>query len=136
MKSLGLQHHPRVWAVVGVLFGLCAAPAAQGAGKLRVVCTTTMITDLVKTIAGDAADVRGIMRPGEDPHVYDVRPRDVQLVADAQLVVMNGLHLEATLADVIEHNTADATVAKLAETPKITPLASEQTKGAPETHDA
>ncbi len=45
--------------------------------KLRVVCTTTMITDLARQIAGDVADVRGIMRPGEDPHVYDVRPRDV-----------------------------------------------------------
>ena len=134
MHNLWLRRATRVWAVVGLVCGLCVTPAAQGAGKLRVVCTTTMITDLVKTIAGDAADVRGIMRPGEDPHVYDVRPRDVQLVANAQLVVMNGLHLEATLADVIEHNAGDAAVAKLAETPDIAPLSSEQTKGAPDPH--
>ena len=135
MRSLEMRAAMRISAVVVWVCSMSAAEAsAPAADKLRVVCTTTMITDLVQTIAGDAADVRGIMRPGEDPHVYDVRPRDVQLVADAQLVVMNGLHLEATLGAVIEHNTPDATVVKLAETPEITPLASEQTKGAPDPH--
>ena len=135
MRSLEMRGAMRISAVVVWVCSMSAAEAsAPAADKLRVVCTTTMITDLVQTIAGDAADVRGIMRPGEDPHVYDVRPRDVQLVADAQLVVMNGLHLEATLGAVIKHNTPDATVVKLAETPEITPLASEQTNGAPDRH--
>jgi len=101
--------------------------------KLRVVCTTTMITDVAQVIAGDAAEVRGIMRAGEDPHVYDVRPRDVQLIAEGELILMNGLHLEATLAHVIEHNSK-GTVVRLAETPQIVPLESEQTRGAPDPH--
>jgi len=103
-------------------------------GKLRVVCTTTMITDVAQTIAGEAADVRGVMRAGEDPHVYEVRPRDVQLIAEGQLILMNGLHLEATLGEVIAHNTANATVVRLAEAPEIVPLESEQTRGAPDPH--
>ena len=83
MQSLELRRAMKIWAVVGWVCSMGAAEAsAPAADKLRVVCTTTMITDLVKAIAGDAADVRGIMRPGEDPHVYDVRPRDVPLVAD------------------------------------------------------
>lgn len=116
--------------------GLSAAGVARGAddSRLRVVCTTTMIADLARQIAGDAADVRGIMRPGEDPHLYDVRPRDVQLIANAQLLLMNGLHLEATLGHVVDHNSADAKVVRLAETPKIVPLESEQFRGAPDPH--
>ena len=42
---------------------------------LKIVCTTTMITDLARNLALDSAEVAGIMKPGEDPHVYDVRPR-------------------------------------------------------------
>jgi manganese/zinc/iron transport system substrate-binding protein len=93
-----------------------------------------MIADLARTLAGDVAEVRGIMRPGEDPHVYEVRPRDVQMIAEADLIFMNGLHLEATLAHVVENNAQQARVVKLAETPLITPLESEAAKGAPDPH--
>lgn len=108
--------------------------AAEPNAKLRVVCTTTMITDLAREIVGDLADVRGIMKPGEDPHVYDVRPRDVQLIANADVVLMNGLHLESTLQHIIENNARNAIVARLAESPRITPLGSEQVRGAPDPH--
>jgi len=103
-------------------------------GRLRVVCTTTMITDLARVIGGEAVEVHGIMKPGEDPHVYDVRPRDAQLVAGADLVLMNGLHLEATLRHVIENNAKSARVVALAETPGITPVASHALQGAPDPH--
>lgn len=103
------------------------------AKRLTIVCTTTMIADLAQTLAGDAADVKGIMRPGEDPHVYDVRPRDVQLLASGDLILMNGLHLEATLNHVVENN-AKGKVVRLAETPAIVPLESEATRGAPDPH--
>lgn len=129
-------------ALCGVMLvstsGVRAAEKAEGrtAGSpvLRVVCTTTMITDLARTLAGDLADVRGIMKPGEDPHVYDVRPRDGQLIAGADLVLMNGLHLESTLEHVVEHNAQGATVVRLAETPQIVPLGSEQIRAAPDPH--
>lgn len=128
-----------VWMTAGLLLALAASgmTVADGeppkAGRLTVVCTTTMIADVAKTIAGDAAEVKGIMRAGEDPHVYDVRPRDVQLLAEADLILMNGLHLEATLAHVVENN-AKGKVVKLAETPAIVPLESEATRGAPDPH--
>ncbi len=126
-------------ASIGITLLTAGVPArrvcADEAGpRLRVVSTTTMIADLAGTIAGDDADVRGIMRPGEDPHIYEVRPRDVQLIAEAQLILMNGLHLEATLGHVIEHNAVGAKVVRLAETPQIVPLESEQTRGAPDPH--
>jgi len=125
------------WVLGSVLVAAMIVQASLGdepaGAKLRVVCTTTMITDVAGVIAGDAAEVRGIMRAGEDPHVYDVRPRDVQLIAEGELILMNGLHLEATLAHVIEHN-AKGKVVRLAETPQIVPLESEQTRGAPDPH--
>lgn len=112
--------------------------AEQKAGasrKIKVVCTTTMITDLARVLAGDDAEVLGIMRAGEDPHIYDVRPRDAQLLADADLIFANGLHLEATLSHVMENNAKKgAKIVKLAETPKITALESEATRGAPDPH--
>ena len=112
---------------------LAQEPDARGE-RIRVVCTTTIIADLARQIAGDAAEVHSIMKPGEDPHVYDVRPRDVQLIAQADLLLINGLHLEATLLHVIDNNTGDTPVAKLAEAPGITPLRSDRYRGAPDPH--
>lgn len=135
-KRSGVQ---TVWCAAGLFLAVAGGPmtAVNGeppkAGRLTVVCTTTMIADVARVIAGDAAEVKGIMRAGEDPHVYDVRPRDVQMLAEADLILMNGLHLEATLAHVVENN-AKGKVVKLAETPVIVPLESEATRGAPDPH--
>lgn len=124
--------------VAAILIALVAdgsgIATAQDRGKLRVVCTTTMIADLAGQIAGDAAAVTGIMRVGEDPHVYEVRPRDMQTIAGADLVLVNGLHLESTLGQVIEHNAAPEKVVRLAESPRIVPLESEAFRGAPDPH--
>ncbi len=122
--------------ILVLLSALTAASVsvAEPNAKVRVVCTTTMIADLAREIVGDRAEIRGIMKPGEDPHVYDVRPRDVQLIADADVVLMNGLHLESTLEHIIKNNASDAIVARLAESPRIAPLASEQVRGAPDPH--
>jgi manganese/zinc/iron transport system substrate-binding protein len=106
------------------------APAAK---VLTVACTTTMIADLARQIVGPDAKVVCIMKTGEDPHVYDARPRDAQTLADADVVLVNGLHLEATLMTIIEHN-APGRFTELAEDPRIDPLRSLTAKGAPDPH--
>ena len=77
------------------------------------------------------------MHMGEDPHIYEVRPRDAQQIAAADLVLLNGLHLESTLLHVIEHN-ARGKVVPLAEDPHIEPVASQRqasgTAAAPDPH--
>jgi manganese/zinc/iron transport system substrate-binding protein len=104
-----------------------------GDGRVSVVCTTTMIADLARQIGGEHVEVKGLMRPGEDPHVYDVRPRDAQAIGSADVVLANGLHLEATLAHVIaNHARKDAVVVRLAESPAIKPIGDET--GAPDPH--
>ncbi|NJL32041.1 MAG: zinc ABC transporter substrate-binding protein [Phycisphaerales bacterium] len=75
------------------------------------------------------------MKPGEDPHTYDVRPRDAQTLTEAKLVLFNGLHLESTLLHIIENNAKQAKIVALAEDPRITPIGSDANR-VPPTHTA
>jgi manganese/zinc/iron transport system substrate-binding protein len=79
-----------------------AAPLEPGDGPLRVVATTGIVADLVERVGGDRVEVEALMGPGVDPHLYQASEGDVRRLADADLVVYNGLHLEAKLADVLE----------------------------------
>ena len=71
-------------------------------GKLNVVTTTTMITDLVKNIGGDAINVQGLMGSGVDPHLYKASAGDVTKLRNADIIFYNGLHLEGKLVEVFE----------------------------------
>jgi manganese/zinc/iron transport system substrate-binding protein len=75
---------------------------AKKNGKLQVVTTTTMITDLVKNIGGDKIDLQGLMGAGVDPHLYKASEGDVSKLFNADVIVYNGLHLEGKLEDVFE----------------------------------
>jgi manganese/zinc/iron transport system substrate-binding protein len=71
-------------------------------GKLNVVTTTTMITDLVKNIGGDSINVQGLMGSGVDPHLYKASEGDVSKLVNADIIFYNGLHLEGKLVEVSE----------------------------------
>lgn len=73
---------------------LIAAPGAQAAEKLKVVTTFTVIADMARNVAGDAADVVSITRPGAEIHDYQPTPRDILQAQDADLILWNGLNLE------------------------------------------
>ena len=103
------------------------------ADRLQIVATTTMIEDLARRIAGEDADVIGLMKVGEDPHVYDVRPNDAVTISKADLVLANGFHLEATLDRVIKQS-AKGDVLRLAEAANIVPIGSTVYEGAPDPH--
>ncbi|HKM02888.1 MAG TPA: zinc ABC transporter substrate-binding protein [Bacilli bacterium] len=70
-------------------------------GKINIVTTTTMLGDLAKSIGGDDVSVTILMKPGVDPHSYNPKPSDARALAKADLVVINGLHLEAKMGDVL-----------------------------------
>ena len=74
----------------------------QTDGKLNVVTTTTMITDLVKNIGGDFINVNGLMGSGVDPHLYKASEGDVTKLVNADIIFYNGLHLEGKLVEVFE----------------------------------
>jgi manganese/zinc/iron transport system substrate-binding protein len=91
-----------------VLFCLCALFLSnckneiKDNGKLNVVTTTSMITDLVKNIGGDSINVQGLMGSGVDPHLYKASEGDVSKLVNADIIFYNGLHLEGKLVEVFE----------------------------------
>ncbi|CAM1334536.1 metal ABC transporter solute-binding protein, Zn/Mn family [Tenacibaculum aestuariivivum] len=80
----------------------CKTTEKKRNGKLNVVTTTTMITDLVKNIGGDKIDINGLMGAGVDPHLYKASEGDVSKLFNADVVIYNGLHLEGKLEEVFE----------------------------------
>lgn len=62
--------------------------------KLKVVTTFTVIADIAQNIAGDAAEVVSITKPGAEIHGYQPTPRDLVRAFDADLILWNGLNLE------------------------------------------
>lgn len=80
---------------VALAFALGAGPvAAQSPAKLKVVTTFTVIADMAQNVAGDAAIVESITKPGAEIHNYQATPGDLLKAQDAQLVLWNGLNLE------------------------------------------
>jgi manganese/zinc/iron transport system substrate-binding protein len=71
-------------------------------GKLNIVTTTTMITDLVKNIGKDSINVNGLMGSGVDPHLYKASEGDVTKLVNADVIFYNGLYLEGKLVEVFE----------------------------------
>jgi len=67
-----------------------------------IVATTSMLADAVRTIVGDKMVVYGLMGPGIDPHLYRARESDVHILAAADMVVYNGLHLEGKMGHVLQ----------------------------------
>ncbi|KGA38623.1 metal ABC transporter substrate-binding protein [Pectobacterium odoriferum] len=73
---------------------LLASTSAQAAEKLKVITTFTIIQDIAQNIAGDAATVESITKPGAEIHDYQPTPRDIVKAQSAQLVLWNGMNLE------------------------------------------
>ncbi|MGH6760604.1 MAG: metal ABC transporter substrate-binding protein [Phyllobacterium sp.] len=74
------------------LGGASAANAASE--KLKVVTTFTVIAEMARNVAGDAADVESITKPGAEIHNYQPTPGDILKAQDADLILWNGFNLE------------------------------------------
>ncbi|WP_374427326.1 metal ABC transporter substrate-binding protein [Ideonella dechloratans] len=92
------------------LAALMAAPLsaswAQGtvatAQPLRIVASFSILGDMARQVAGPLAEVHTLVGPGGDAHVFEPRPADAQKLAQADLVVLNGLHLEGWMDRLIQ----------------------------------
>ena len=87
--------------IIGLVVTSCKN-GTEESDKLRVVCTTTMISDLVGEIGGDRIVVNGLMGAGVDPHLYKASEGDVTKLYEADVIFYNGLHLEGKLVEVFE----------------------------------
>lgn len=85
-------------------------------GRLRVVATTGMIGDLARRVGGDRVEVATLMGPGVDPHLFKASESDVRRLAEADLILYNGLHLEGKMADVLVKMARSRPVVAVSET--------------------
>lgn len=96
-------------AMLVLLWGCSERPSSENDGLdtgLRIVCTTGMIADAARAIAGDHAQVSALMGSGVDPHLYKPTRSDMARLTEADLVLYNGLHLEGKMIDALERAAA------------------------------
>ncbi len=86
----------------------------RAGGRLQVVTTVAPITSIVSNIAGDRADVSGIIPEGVNSHTYEPKPSVAELMAKADIVFVNGLKLEDPAKEIAEENIpADGQIIEL-----------------------
>ena len=118
--------------VVALLFAGCTAPAAvptggaaaapaAGTGKLRIVTTVSPITNIAYNIAGDRAEIVGIVPEGVNSHTFEPAPSDARRLADADVIFINGLKLEEPTLKLAEANAGTDTEIVLLGDRTITP---------------
>jgi len=98
------------WSILSVLLILTGTRSASALGQtdekgpLKVVCSTSIITDVVSQIAGDKVYVAGLINNNQDPHSYEPAPKDIASIEKADIVFVNGFDLEENLLEVIYTN--------------------------------
>ena len=87
-------------AGASTLLALPAGAVAQE--RLQVIASFSILADMVENIGGEHVEVRSLVGADGDTHVYSPSPRDAQAVAEADLVVFNGLRFEGWMERLIE----------------------------------
>ncbi|MFQ3183202.1 MAG: manganese/iron transport system substrate-binding protein [Octadecabacter sp.] len=77
-------------AAISILF----ASGVSAQERMKIVTTFTVIADMALNVAGDAADVVSITKPGAEIHGYEPTPQDIVRASDADLILWNGMNLE------------------------------------------
>ncbi|MGP9822220.1 metal ABC transporter solute-binding protein, Zn/Mn family [Salinarimonas sp. NSM] len=95
--------------------GLLGTPAARADETVDVVATTGMIADVAREVGGDLVAVTALMGPGVDPHAYRQTRTDILALANADLVLWNGLYLEAQMEGFLLDLASATTVVAVAE---------------------
>lgn len=95
--------------LLGLSLAVLSLPAAA-ADKLQVVTSITVLADIAKQVGGDTVEVRSLVGPNGDAHVYEPTPQDAQAVTKAGLVVVNGLQLEGWMDRLVAASGTKATV--------------------------
>lgn len=122
---------PIVALVVAALTG-CAPAAEQERGKPLVLTTFTVIADIASNVAGDHLDVQSITKVGAEIHGYEPTPGDLRRATDADLIVDNGLGLEAWFEQFLQN--VDAPRVTVSEGVEPIDIAADAYEGRPNPH--
>jgi zinc/manganese transport system substrate-binding protein len=99
-----------VLCFVAALIAFTSSGPSIAAEKLKAVASFSILADLVKQVGGDHVDVTAVVGPDGDAHVFQPSPQDAKAVADASIVVINGLGLEGWMARLIQSSGTKAPV--------------------------
>lgn len=89
--------------IFSLLLSAVISTSSYAAEKFKVVTTFTVIADMAKNVAGDAAEVTSITKPGAEIHEYQPTPGDIKRAQGAQLIMSNGLNLERWFQRFYQH---------------------------------
>jgi ABC-type Zn uptake system ZnuABC Zn-binding protein ZnuA len=105
-----------------ILIAACAPSPATDSSiaktegtQVRVVATTTLIADIAANVGGGQITVTPLLPLGADPHTFEPTPQDVATVADAHLLLVNGLGLEEFLEPLLRNAAGQAVVVVVSE---------------------
>lgn len=112
---------------------LMAGTALADEDRMKVVTTFTVLADMAQQVAGDAADVVSITRPGAEIHGYEPTPKDIVRAQDADLILWNGMNLELWFEQFLA-NLGDVPSATLTEGIDPIPIAAGAYEGSPNPH--
>ena len=115
------------------LMALTLAPTAFAQDRMKVVTTFTVLADMAANVAGDAADVVSITKPGAEIHGYEPTPGDIVAASDADLVLWNGLNLELWFEQFVA-NLGDIPSVTVSEGITPIPISSGSYEGKPNPH--
>jgi manganese/zinc/iron transport system substrate-binding protein len=99
---------------VPLLVACQSQSTAEDDGKLAIVTTIAQVADITNNIGGEFVDVKPLMGPGSDPHLYSPSAGDVGRLQSADIVFYNGLFLEAQMEGILEQLGERKTVVAVA----------------------
>jgi ABC-type Zn uptake system ZnuABC Zn-binding protein ZnuA len=94
-------------AAFAALAAACSTGASDSGGRIRIASTVSPITNLIQNVGGDRVEVTGIIPEGTNSHTFEPAPSDAKILADADIVFINGLHLEEPTKDLAQANVRD-----------------------------
>ena len=95
------MHAFRTAAALG-LTALLALPTAHADERVQVLASFSILADMVENVGGEHVAVTALVGPDSDAHVYSPRPTDARALAEADLVVFNGLQFEGWMERLVE----------------------------------
>lgn len=115
-----------------LLFALSSIANASDE-KMKVVTTFTVLADMAANVAGEAADVVSVTKPGAEIHGYEPTPKDIVRASDADLILWNGMNLELWFEQFLS-NLKDVPAVTLTDGIEPIPITSGAYQGKPNPH--
>ncbi|MBS3649538.1 zinc ABC transporter substrate-binding protein [Pseudaminobacter sp. 19-2017] len=103
----------RLAASFGLALVLGSSLPAAADGKLKVVASFSIIGDFARNVGGDRIKLTTLVGPDGDAHVFAPKPADAALMANADVVLVNGLHFEGFLTRLVKTSATKAAVVEL-----------------------